>query len=57
MIVSRSEFVEVLVDCKGYSMEEAFDIAYDYNNNLGDWITDIGGDESSINEARAYLAR
>ena len=56
MKVSTSDFIQVLVDCKGYSREEAQDMAKEYRNDLGAWISDIGGDENSIAEARAFLA-
>jgi hypothetical protein len=56
MKVTKNEFVQVLVDCKGYSIDEAEGLANEYRNNLGDWIKDIGGDEQSIAEAKAFLA-
>ena len=54
-IVSNDDFIQVLVDCKGYTREEAEANAKDYRNNLGAWISDIGGDENSLAEAKAFL--
>lgn len=55
MIVTTEEFIKVMVDCKGYSAQEAAETAEEYNNNLGNYIKDIGGDEESILEAKAFL--
>ena len=55
--VNKGDFVQVLVDCKGYSREEAEGVAHEYRNDLGAWIGDIGGDEDSLSEAKAFLKR
>ena len=54
--VSKEDFVQVLVDCKGYSREEAEGVAHEYRNDLGAYIGDIGGDENSLEETKAFLA-
>ena len=53
--VSKEDFVQVLVDCRGDSREEAKNVADEYRNDLGAYISDIGGDENSLEEAKAFL--
>ena len=55
--VNKVDFVKVLVDCKGYGREEAEELAGEYRNDLGAWISDIGGDENSLAEAKAFLGK
>jgi len=52
---TRQNFLNVLVDCRGYSEEEALEEAQEYNNNLKDWILDCGGDNNAVKECRAFL--
>lgn len=54
--VTKADFIQVLVDRKGYSREEAEDLSKEYRNDLGSWISDIGGDEHSLEEAKAFLS-
>jgi len=54
-INTKENFINVLVDCKGYSEQEAKETADEYHNNLENFITDCGGDENSINECKAFL--
>ena len=51
---TRENFINVLVDCKGYSIGEAEETADEYRNNLESYITDCGGDDNSIREAKAF---
>ena len=53
--VSKEDFVQVLVDCKGYSESDAKDLAKEYRNDIGAWVSDIGGDENSLQEVQAFL--
>jgi len=51
---TKENFINVLVDCKGESLEDAEEVAKEYRNNLENWITDCGGDENSIKEYKAF---
>lgn len=53
--VSKEDFVQALVDCKGDSREDAEACADEYRNDLGAYILDTGGNEESLQEARNFL--
>lgn len=53
----HEDFIALLVDCKGYSREDAEELADEYDNDVDSYIRDIGGDAISIREAHAYLGR
>ena len=53
--VSKADFIHLLVDCKGYSNDEAADQADEYSNDIGAWIADIGGDAETVRSARLFL--
>ena len=50
---TKENFINVLVDCRGYSAEEAEETAKEYRNNLESWIRDCGGDDIAVEECRA----
>ena len=54
--VTQSDFIQVLVDCKGYSKDEAENLANEYRNDIGAYLSDIGGDENSLVELKNFLA-
>jgi len=51
---TKENFINVLVDCDGYSEEDAIDFAEEYHNDLEKWIIDRGGDERAIEECRKF---
>jgi len=51
---TKENFINVMVDCKGYGEKEAIEMAAEYHNNLEDFISDCGGDEMSIEECREF---
>ena len=55
MKTCTDEIIQLAVDCKGYSMEEAKEIQEEYNGDWVAWIKDLGGDEISIQSARNFL--
>lgn len=55
LLVSENDFVQLFTDCKGYSDDEARGLYDEYRGDLASCISDMGGDEHSIESARAYL--
>jgi len=55
MKVTREEFISVLVDCKGESRDIAEITAVEYRNNIADYVSDIGGDEESLQSIKKFL--
>ena len=47
---TRANFINVLVDCKGYGIEEAKEEAKEYDNNLEEWL----GDSEEIKKYKAF---
>jgi len=57
MILTKDEFVSVLVDCRGESREDAEMTADEYRNNIESYVSDIGGDEDSLASIKKYLSK
>jgi len=55
MKVTREEFISVLVDCKGERRDIAEITAVEYRNNIADYVSDIGGDEESLQSIKKFL--
>ena len=51
---TKQNFLNVLIDCFGYSELEAKEEAKEYRNKLTDYITDRGGDNYAIQEAKEF---
>ena len=53
--IKKEDFINILVDCKGESEQEAKETAEEYRNDIGAYISDIGGDGEALREALLYL--
>ena len=51
----KENFISVLVDCNGYSREEAEEVADEFGNNLVGWIESRGGGVIEIAECVEFL--
>ena len=51
---TKENFINVLVDCNGYSEEDAKELAEDYHNSLTDYITNNGGGNEAIKECAEF---
>lgn len=51
----QDDFIQVFVDCKGYSVDEARELAMEYSNDIVACLKDMGADETAIKELTAYL--
>ena len=51
---TKRNFINILIDCRGYSEAEAKEVAKEYRNNVEDWIRDCWGDDTAINEAKEF---
>ena len=51
---SNDNFLNVLVDCYGYSQGEAEEVAEEYRNDLEGFIRDCGGDDNAIKECKEF---
>lgn len=52
---NKENFINVLVDCKGYGEEEAIETAKEYRNSLKSFIEDCGGGKDQIEECKEFL--
>ena len=51
---TKENFINVLVDCRGYSEQEAIETAKEYHNNLEAWVRDCGGDDIAVEECKEF---
>ena len=51
-----NSLIQLLVDVKGFSNEEAIETSAEYNGNVEGYIRDIGGDDVAVSEALAFCS-
>lgn len=52
---TKNDFINVLVDCKGYSEQEALETQKEYRNDLESYLRDCGADDTAINECKEFI--